>query len=149
TRRHRGTGRTGPELPGTRHRNGPAVCRRGTDGRRTRTVETGKAAEAALILRRWDQRRSHPALSTVDAFTMFGFGVYRSRSADPRFPGRIMQKSNVASLNDERLLELAVAIADGTPVDWSDSAVSSDGLSDSDRSIVQRLQYLQHVVDGH
>jgi len=54
------------------------------------------------------------------------------------------------SPEDERLLPLAMAIADGTPVDWAAASPSATPLAPvPGGSIVGQLQQLERVVRGH
>ena len=48
---------------------------------------------------------------------------------------------------DERLLDLAVAIADGTPIDWATAAPTASPAEAN--SVVVRLQCLERLVRGH
>jgi hypothetical protein len=64
-----------------------------------------------------------------------------------------MLDQDVLSPDDERLLRLAIAIADGTPIDWSAVArpVTSSSLSAGHSdwpAFVDRLQHLERLVRG-
>ena len=50
-------------------------------------------------------------------------------------------------LDDDRLLDLAVAIADGTPIDWATATPS--GSASEASSLAVRLQCLERLVRGH
>ena len=58
-----------------------------------------------------------------------------------------MPDQEIAPPEDERLLDLAVAIADGTPINWATGA-STDSAAEAN-SVVMRLQCLERLVRGH
>jgi serine/threonine-protein kinase len=60
-----------------------------------------------------------------------------------------MQGQDVLSPDDERLLDIAVAIADGTPIDWTASSSSLAGAQGEHSSVLVRLQCLERLVRGH
>ena len=58
-----------------------------------------------------------------------------------------MPKPVFSTRNDERLLDLAAAIADGMPIDWA-TATPADSAAVAS-SVVVRLQQLERLVRGH
>jgi serine/threonine-protein kinase len=59
-----------------------------------------------------------------------------------------VDEPDILSAEEERLLAVAVAIADGTPVDWSDSGSDPAG-SPSSTSLGSGLRALERIVRGH
>ena len=58
-----------------------------------------------------------------------------------------MPDQEISPPEDEQLLDLAVAIADGTPINWATGA-STDSAAEAN-SVVMRLQCLERLVRGH
>ncbi|HEY6616020.1 MAG TPA: serine/threonine-protein kinase, partial [Vicinamibacterales bacterium] len=58
-----------------------------------------------------------------------------------------MPDQEIGPPEDERLLDLAVAIADGTPINWATGA-PTDSAAEAN-SVVMRLQCLERLVRGH
>ena len=61
---------------------------------------------------------------------------------------QLMHDQDVVTPDEERLLEWAMAIADGTPVDWL-SVASTPSSSSQPNGMAVRLQYLERLVQGH
>src|SRR6185436_11873827 len=59
-----------------------------------------------------------------------------------------MQDWDALSPDEDRLLQLAVAIADGIEIDWSGTTPHADSLS-SNPSLAARLQDVERLVRGH
>jgi serine/threonine-protein kinase len=60
-----------------------------------------------------------------------------------------MEKDEFAAPNEDRWLDVAVAIADGTPIDWSARSADPSGPADDGGLWMVRLQCLERLVRGH
>ena len=66
-----------------------------------------------------------------------------------------MDEPEILSPEEERLLSLAVAIADGTPVNWTDqeqeqeASGHSAAISSQSASLAPGLRILERIVRGH
>ena len=60
-----------------------------------------------------------------------------------------MEKDEFAAPHDDRWLDVAVAIADGTPIDWSATSADPSAPADDGGLWMVRLQCLERLVRGH